>query len=95
MKKAWSIQDGWHKLKNQIKEGLLYASFGQAPISDNNVCDITIQLILDTGLFANEYTEWTAHTTTKKTWLAMKRFWPPKIRFRCTASITAGRLGLE
>ena len=54
MKKAWNIQDGWHTLENQIEEGLLYASFGQAPISDNDVCDIAIHLILDTGLFANE-----------------------------------------
>jgi len=79
MKKAWNIQDGWHTLENQIEEGLLYASFGQAPISDNDVCDIAIRLILDTGLFANEYTEWTVQTTNNKTWLAMKTFWPPKI----------------
>ena len=93
MKKAWNIQDGWHTLENQIKEGLLYASFGQAPISDNDICNIAIRLILDTGLFANEYTEWTARTASNKTWLAMKTFWPPKIRLRRTTSITASRLG--
>ena len=38
-----------------------------------------LHVCLNTGLFANEYTEWTARTTANKTWLAMKMFWPPNI----------------
>ena len=76
-----------------IEEGMFYASFVHAPVSDNAVCDIAVRLILDMGLFANEHTKWTARTAANKMWLAMKMFWPPKIRLRRTTSIMAGHLG--
>ena len=55
MKAPWTLQDRWLILQKCIDDGITYTLFGQHGISDNDEVDTTMQVILETGLFALEY----------------------------------------
>ena len=55
MKAPWTLQDGWLILQKRIDDGIIYALFVQHGISDKDVVDMTMQVILKTGLFALKY----------------------------------------
>jgi len=57
MKAPWTLQNRWLILQNLIDDGIIYALFVQHAISDKDVVDITMQVILKRGLFALEYGE--------------------------------------
>ena len=48
MKAMWTLQDGWLLLQKRIDDGTTYALFVQCLIPDNNVVDMTLQVILKT-----------------------------------------------
>ena len=56
----------------------MYALFAQHGISDKDVVDITMQVILKTGLFALEYGEWHATPDNQRTWSTFKVFMKEK-----------------
>ena len=57
MKAPWTLQDGWLILQKRIDDGIIYALFAQHAIADKDGVDMTMQVILKTGLFALEYGE--------------------------------------
>ena len=65
MKAPWTLQDGWLVLQKRIDNGTTYALFTQRPTPDNDVVDMTLQVILKIGLFAQEYGEWHAKEDTR------------------------------
>ena len=47
----------WYS-KSKFDDGIIHALFAQHTISNKDVVDMTMQVILKTGLFALEYGEW-------------------------------------
>ena len=66
MKKEWTFGNGLEVLINQIEDARLYATFTGSPINDVTAVDTAVGLILRSGLFANEYTKWTACDAAQK-----------------------------
>ena len=95
MKKEWTFGDGLEVLINQIKDERLYATFTRSPINNVTTVDTAVGLILRTGLFANEYTEWTARKAAQKSWAHFKDFWNDKCQIKRTTRIAAGQFGYE
>ena len=54
-KTAWSLQDGYEKLQLQIEDGNIYAMFSDQPISDSEVVNIAISVIIQTWMFRDQY----------------------------------------
>ena len=59
-------------LFKQIEDAVAYADHGQAPISQVQVTNRAINLIINTGLFADDCKEWKRLPAESKTWLAFK-----------------------
>jgi len=93
MKKPWSMHDGWEILEDQIEEAWIYSMYCQNEIADKAAVNIAMKLILDTGIFAHEYEQWTARDEAEKTWAGMKAFWPAKIDLKKTTSTTMAKQG--
>ena len=55
MKTPWALQDRWERLQKQINDGTIYAIFTGHQIPDNEVADMAITLIIQTGLFGTQY----------------------------------------
>ena len=53
MKRDWTLQDGWDNLHRQIEEDQLYASakFAQSGMTEQDIVDIALIVIMKTGLF--------------------------------------------
>ena len=79
MKTAWALQDGWERLQKQINDGTIYAIFTGHQIPDNEVVDVAITLIIQTGLFSTQYKQWHERADGQKTWTHFKDFWKAKI----------------
>ena len=60
MKKEWTLQDGWENLRRQIEEGQLYAQFAQRPMTDKDIVDTALIVIMKTCLFEPQYEQWKA-----------------------------------
>ena len=45
-------------LFKQIKDAVVYANHGQEPITPTQVTNHAINLVIDTGLFADNWKEW-------------------------------------
>ena len=64
-----------------INDGIIYALFAQHIISDRDVVNMTMQVILKMGLFAMEY----------RTWSILKKFMKDKCRLKKNTSNVAGQ----
>ena len=93
MKTPWTLQDGWLILQKRINDGTSYALFTQYPILDNNVVDMTLQVILKTGLFAQEYGEWHVRPEEARTWSHLKAFMKKKCRLKKVTGNAASQFG--
>jgi len=51
------LQDRWLILQKRINNGIIYTLFAQHATFDKDVVDMTMQVILNTGLFVLEYGE--------------------------------------
>jgi len=49
MKAPWTLQDRWLILQKRINDGIIYALFAHHAISDKDLVDMTMQVILKTG----------------------------------------------
>ena len=67
MKAAWTLQDGWERLEQQIEDGQLFALFADHAIQDHELVDMAIGVIGQTGLFSNQYIQWHERAATQKT----------------------------
>ena len=67
MKREWNPIDGFEALITQIMEGITCANFSGSPMSDQDIMDISIQVIMRCNLLAEPYTKWHKHTETKRT----------------------------
>lgn len=74
MKAPWAVQDGWTALQTQLEEGQLYAALTNAPISDVDMVDMCISVLMDTQQFEHAYEEWHARPDGTKTWADAKTF---------------------
>ena len=85
MEFEWTIADDFLMLAKKINNCLLYAEFAEAPIPNHKAVGAGMKLIMQTGLFKQEYEEWHAKDTNQRTWAHFKEFWPPKVRTKqCT-----------
>ena len=55
MKAPWTLQGGWLTLQKRIDDGIIYALFAQHTISNKDMANMTMQVILKTGLFVLKY----------------------------------------
>ena len=55
MKAAWTLQDGWEHLEQQIEDCQLFALFADHAVNNHKLVDIAIGVIGQTGLFSNQY----------------------------------------
>ena len=84
MKTLWSLQDGYEKLQLHIEDGNIYAMFAGQTISELEVVDITISVIVQTGMFGDQYDQWHKQADDSKTWNDLKTFWKAKIKLKKT-----------
>ena len=67
MKAPWNPQSGFQVLKARFMDAIAVASFAEAPISPNDVLNMLLAVILVTGVFQLEYSEWHALSVNKRT----------------------------
>ena len=91
MKKDWTLQDGWENLRRQIEEGQLFAQFAQSPMTDQDIVDTALIVIMKTGLFEPQYEQWKAEA--QQTWLHFKTFWSAKCALKKGTALRAGQFG--
>ena len=91
MKKAWTLQDGWENLRRQMEDGQLYAQFAQSPISEKEVVDIALLVIMKVGLFEQQYEAW--KTEPNQSWFNFKTFWSAKVALKKSTALRAGQFG--
>jgi hypothetical protein len=60
MKQSWNTQQGFQFPKARYQDGANFAAFEKQPINANDVLNMLLAVILDTGLFQLKYTEWHA-----------------------------------
>ena len=58
MKQPWNTQQGFQFLKARFQDGTNFAAFAKQPIKASDVLNMLLAVILNTGLFQLEYTEW-------------------------------------
>ena len=75
-----TIADNFPILAKKFVDCLFYAEFADAPIPNHKAVDAGMKLIMQTGLFKQEYEEWHAKDANQRTWAHFKEFWPPKVR---------------
>ena len=66
MKAEWHPRDGYKVLKQQIKDGMMYAAFANKPISPGDALNMMMVVITRTRLFATQYQEWHGRNPNKK-----------------------------
>ena len=55
MKRGWDPINRFKVLATQMMEGIIYAQFTQAPISDMDIVDIVVEVIMQCILLAEAY----------------------------------------
>jgi len=80
MKAHWTLQEGWLILQKRIDDGIIYALFAQHTIYNKDVVDMTMQVILKTGLFTLEYGEWHTKPENLRTWGNLNIFMKDKCK---------------
>ena len=80
-------------LQKRIDDGIIFALFANHGIADKDVVDMTMQVILKTGLFAFEYGEWHTNLAQQRTWNTLKGFMKEKCKLKRNTSNAAGQFG--
>ena len=95
MKILWSLQDVYEKLQLHIEDGNIYAMFAGQTISELEVVDITISVIVQTGMFGDQYEQWNEQADDSKTWNDFKTFWKAKIKLKKNTTMNADQFGFR
>ena len=66
-KKAWHPREGFQILKQQIQDGMTYASFASKPIGADDALNMLMVVLARTRMFAHEYQEWHGLPVQKQT----------------------------
>ena len=56
-------------------EGIKDANFARALMSDTDIVDIVVGVIMRCGLLAEPYIKWHERADTTRTWIYFQRFW--------------------
>ena len=93
MKAPWNPQSGFQVLKARFMDAIAIASFADAPIITTDVLNMLLAVILATGVFQLEYTEWHALPANQKTLLNAWDWWAKKTLLRLKFQKVAGNMG--
>ena len=93
MKAEWHPRDRFEVLKQRIKDGMMYASFANKPISADDALNMMMVVITRTRLFATQYQEWHGRDPNLKTLLHTFEFWGHKVRLMKKYDCVAGTMG--
>ena len=55
MRKPWNVAYGWEVLKDQFNDGIAYAVFADATISNADALNMIIAVIVKTRVFQTQY----------------------------------------
>ena len=80
-------------MQKRVDDGIIYALFVQHAILDKDVVDMTMQVILKTGIFALEYGEWHTKPENLRTWGNQKVFMKEKCKLKKNTSNVVGQFG--
>ena len=69
MKREWNQINRFEALIIQIMEGITYANDPGAPMSDRDIVDIAVGVIMRCGLLAKPYIKWHECAETARTWI--------------------------
>jgi hypothetical protein len=97
MKAPWNPQSGFQALKARFMDAIAVAAFADAPIRASDVLNMLLAVILATGVFQLEYTEWHALPAAKRTILIAWDWWAKKVLMRLKFQKVAGNMnrGME
>jgi hypothetical protein len=97
MKAPWNPQSGFQALKARFMDAIAVAAFADSPISPSDVLNMLLAVILATGVFQLEYTEWHALPTAQHTILIAWDWWAKKVLMRLKFQKVAGNMnrGME
>ena len=93
MLKDWHPNDGFDSLVNQIREGVLFASYADHELSDADIVDIATQVAMKSGIFNDAYKEWHRQPAADKTWANWQNFWRAEFKAAIDVSKAAGQFG--
>ena len=62
-------------------------------MSDRDIVDIAIQVIMRCGLLAEPYIRWHERTETERTWITFQPFWRERLKLCKSMMVTAGQMG--
>jgi hypothetical protein len=97
MKAPWNPQSGFQVLKARFMDAIAVAAFADAPIRPSDVLNMLLAVILATGVFQLEYTEWHALPAARRTILIAWDWWAKKVLMRLKFQKVAGNMsrGME
>ena len=93
VKREWNPIDGFEVLVTQMMEGITYAQYANSPISDTDIVDITIGVVMKCGLLAKAYLKWHERADTARTWIDFQPFWSSQLKLGRITMMTAGQMG--
>jgi len=74
MRREWNPIDRFEALVTQIMEGITYVNFAGSPMSNQDIVDIAIGVIMRCGLIAEPYIKWYERVATARTWIDFQPF---------------------
>ena len=89
----WSIADDFPVIADRIDAASRFGTYADAPIPDQDLVDAGCRILLRSGQFANEYTEWIGRAPNDKTWAHFKEFWPEKVSLKQRTANAARNFG--
>ncbi len=72
MNMEWHIDNDFPKLARTINDAIWYVQFANAPITDQDVVDAGMQIIMSTGVVERQYKEWHTRQYNQKDWAHFK-----------------------
>jgi len=93
MKRVWNPRDGFEALVTQIMEAITYATFARAFMSDQDIVNIAIGVIMRGGMLAKAYMKWHEQVETARMWIDFQTCWRAQLKMRRLVMITAGQMG--
>jgi hypothetical protein len=94
MRKTWDpTTDDMTDLIQQIREGSIFAYYGNFQKQDHELVQIGERLILETGLFGTQFQNWKRRDEAQHTWADFEVFWQAKYDLWAKTSQTAAQHG--
>ena len=88
--REWNPTDAFEALVTQLMDGITHAQFMKSPISDIDIMDITIKVIMKCELISHVCLKWHERPNTARIWLDFQPLWNSQLKLKKITMITVG-----